>query len=72
MIRDAREDTDATVLVTTHDMKVAHDLADYIAVIHEGRTVASGEADAVLGSEEPFVRQFVTGSPSGPLQLRDA
>ena len=72
VIRDAREDTDATVLVTTHDMKVAHDLADYIAVIHEGRTVASGEADAVLGSEEPFVRQFVTGSPSGPLQLRDA
>ncbi len=72
VIRDTQEDTEATVLVTTHDMKVARDLADYIAVIHEGRIVASGEPGAVLGSDEPFVRQFVTGGRSGPLQLRDA
>ena len=71
VIRDAQEDTDATVLVTTHDMKVARDLADYVALLHEGRIVASGEADAVLGSDEPFVRQFVAGARSGPLQLRD-
>jgi len=72
VIRDAQEDTGATVLVTTHDMKVARDLAHYLALIHEGRIVASGEADAVLGSDEPFVRQFVTGGRSGPLRLRDA
>ena len=71
VIRGAQEDTDATVLVTTHDMKVARDLADYVALLHEGRIVASGEADAVLGSDEPFVRQFVSGGLSGPLQLRD-
>ncbi|MBA3261751.1 MAG: ATP-binding cassette domain-containing protein [Thermoleophilaceae bacterium] len=71
VIRDAQEDTDATVLVTTHDMKVARDLADFVALIHEGRIIANGEADAVLGSDEPFVRQFVSGARSGPLQLRD-
>jgi phospholipid/cholesterol/gamma-HCH transport system ATP-binding protein len=71
VIRDAQEDTDATVLVTTHDMGVARDLADYVVLIHEGRIVASGEADSVLGSDEPFVRQFVSGARSGPLQLRD-
>ena len=71
VIRDAQEDTEATVLVTTHDMKVARQLADHVALIHEGRIVASGEADAVLESDEPFVRQFVSGSGSGPLQLRD-
>jgi phospholipid/cholesterol/gamma-HCH transport system ATP-binding protein len=71
IIREAQEDTDATVLVTTHDMKVAADLADYVAVIHEGRIVASGDTATVLGSEEPFVRQFVSGASSGPLQLRD-
>jgi phospholipid/cholesterol/gamma-HCH transport system ATP-binding protein len=71
VIRDAQEDTDATVLVTTHDMQVARDLADYVALIHEGRTVASGDAESVLGSEEPFVRQFVSGASAGPLQLRD-
>jgi hypothetical protein len=49
ILREAQEDTDATVLVT----------------------VASGDADSVLGSEEPFVRQLVAGATSGPLQLRD-
>jgi phospholipid/cholesterol/gamma-HCH transport system ATP-binding protein len=71
IIREAQEDTECTVLVSTHDMQVARDLADYIAVINEGRIVASGEADSVLASEEPFVRQLVSGGTSGPLQLRD-
>jgi phospholipid/cholesterol/gamma-HCH transport system ATP-binding protein len=71
LIRDAQEGTEATYLVTTHDMEAARELADYVAVIHKGRIVASGDADAVLGSDEPFVRQFVSGSPRGPLKLRD-
>jgi phospholipid/cholesterol/gamma-HCH transport system ATP-binding protein len=72
VIREAQEDTDATVLVTTHDMKVARDLADHVALLHEGRIVASGDAEGVLSSDEPLVRQFVGGERSGPLKLRDS
>jgi phospholipid/cholesterol/gamma-HCH transport system ATP-binding protein len=71
IIRETREDTDATVLVTTHDMKVAADLADYVAVIHEGRSSLAETPIPCSGCEEPFVRQFVSGASSGPLQLRD-
>jgi phospholipid/cholesterol/gamma-HCH transport system ATP-binding protein len=71
IIREAQEDTDAAVLLTTHDMTVARELADQVVVIRDGRIVASGDVDAVLGSDEPFVHQFVTGAVSGPLQLRD-
>jgi phospholipid/cholesterol/gamma-HCH transport system ATP-binding protein len=71
VIRDAQQDTDATVLVTTHDMTVARDLADHVALIRDGRIVASGKADAVLSSKEPFVRQFVSGATEGPLQMHD-
>jgi phospholipid/cholesterol/gamma-HCH transport system ATP-binding protein len=71
VIKEAREDTDATVLVTTHDMTVARELADHVALLHEGRILASGDADSVLGSEEPFVRQFVSGATAGPLGLSD-
>ncbi|HEX2232385.1 MAG TPA: ATP-binding cassette domain-containing protein [Thermoleophilaceae bacterium] len=71
IIKEAQEDTDCTVLVSTHDMDVARDLADHVAVIHEGRIVASGPAGEVLESDEPFVRQFVGGETEGPLQLRD-
>jgi phospholipid/cholesterol/gamma-HCH transport system ATP-binding protein len=71
LIRDAQEDTGATFLITTHDMTLARELADYGAVIHEGRIVASGDADAVFGSDEPLVRQLIAGGRSGPIQLRD-
>jgi phospholipid/cholesterol/gamma-HCH transport system ATP-binding protein len=70
LIRDAQRDTGATYLVTTHDMAAAKKLADYAAVIHQGRIVASGAADAVFDSTEPLVHQLVTGGVSGPLQLR--
>ena len=69
LIQDVQRRTGATFLVTTHDMTAARKLADYAAVIHEGRIVASGEADAVFGSTEPLVAQLIAGELSGPIQL---
>jgi phospholipid/cholesterol/gamma-HCH transport system ATP-binding protein len=69
VIRDAQRETEATFLVTTHDMKAARKLADYMAVIHEGRIVASGAADEVFGSNEPLVRQLIAGERAGPIEL---
>jgi phospholipid/cholesterol/gamma-HCH transport system ATP-binding protein len=69
LIEDVQRRSGATYLVTTHDMSAARQLADYAAVIHEGRIVASGDADAVFGSGDPMVRQFIAGEVSGPLQL---
>ena len=50
-------------------MTAARKLADHVAVIHEGRIVASGDADSVFDSDPPMVRQLLTGELSGPLQL---
>ena len=50
-------------------MTSARELADHVAVIHEGRIVASGDADAVFSSE-PLVGQLIAGELSGPIQLR--
>ncbi len=71
LIRDVQRESGATFLVTTHDMTAARQLADHAALIHEGRIVASGAADDVFGSDQPLVRQFVSGEESGPLKLRD-
>jgi phospholipid/cholesterol/gamma-HCH transport system ATP-binding protein len=70
LLRDVQRSTEATFLVTTHDMTAARELADYAAVIHAGRIVASGDAGDVFDSSDPLVRQLVTGEVSGPLQLR--
>ena len=71
MLADAQRDANATFLVTTHSMSAARRLADHAAVISEGTIVQSGPADAVLGSDEPLVRQLVTGATSGPIRLAD-
>jgi phospholipid/cholesterol/gamma-HCH transport system ATP-binding protein len=70
LIRDMQRRTEATYLVTTHDMTAARQLADHVAVIHEGHIVASGDANTVFGSTQPLVRQLIDGEVSGPLQLR--
>ena len=71
MITEIQRETGATFLVSTHHMSAARRLADYVAVIHDGRIVASGEAEVVLGSSDPLVRQLVAGDTSGPIQLAD-
>jgi len=71
MIQDVQQETGATFLVSTHSMSAARALADHVAVINAGEIVQSGPADAVLGSDEPLVRQLVTGATTGPITLRD-
>jgi phospholipid/cholesterol/gamma-HCH transport system ATP-binding protein len=71
LLRDAQRRTGATYLLSTHDMGAARRLADHVAVLHDGRIVASGPAEAVFDTADPLARQLVTGSPSGPLGLRD-
>ncbi|MBI2323681.1 MAG: ABC transporter ATP-binding protein [Chloroflexi bacterium] len=44
-VRDLREQHDATIVLTTHDLDEAERLSDRIGVIHSGRLVAEGSAE---------------------------
>ena len=44
-VRELREDHDATILITTHDMDEAEALCDRVAIIDQGRIVAIGTVD---------------------------
>jgi phospholipid/cholesterol/gamma-HCH transport system ATP-binding protein len=69
LLAETRKETGCTLLVTTHDMDAARKLADHAAVIHEGRIVAQAPADEIFGSQEPIVRQLVSGALTGPIEL---
>ena len=43
-VRDLRDEHDATILLTTHDLDEASRLADRVGILHEGRLVAEGSA----------------------------
>ena len=44
-IEELRDSHDATILITTHDMEEADSLCDRVAVIHNGKLVATGTPD---------------------------
>ena len=70
LLQDLQLRTGATFLLTTHDMESARKLADHAAVIHEGRILAEGDADDIFTSDDATVRQLVSGSTEGPIELR--
>ena len=70
VLREIQRDANTTFLVTTHDMSAARRIADHVAVIHEGRIVASGDAESVFSSQEEVVAQLIAGEMTGPIQLR--
>jgi phospholipid/cholesterol/gamma-HCH transport system ATP-binding protein len=55
--------------VITHDIMSARRVAEYICVLWRGRIVEAGPAEDMLNSDNPFIRQFLTGESAGPLGM---
>ncbi len=58
-----------TFAVITHDIMSARRVADYINVLWRGRIVEAGPAEDMLDSDNPFIRQFLSGESQGPLSM---
>ncbi|MFK7839916.1 MAG: ABC transporter ATP-binding protein [Bdellovibrionales bacterium] len=62
----------ATALSITHDMASARKIADYIAMLHEGKIVWSGPIEELDKSGNEYVEQFIHGRADGPITRRVA
>jgi phospholipid/cholesterol/gamma-HCH transport system ATP-binding protein len=58
-----------TYVVVTHNIASARQIGEYIALLWRGRIVEAGDAKRMFSSENPFVRQFLSGSAEGPLTM---
>ena len=58
-----------TYIVVTHNIASARQIGEYIALLWKGRIVEAGDAQRMFSSENPFVRQFLSGSAEGPLGM---
>jgi phospholipid/cholesterol/gamma-HCH transport system ATP-binding protein len=54
-----------TAVVVSHEIPEIFELADTVAMLHEGRIVESGPPAAIQASANPIVRQFIHGEPEG-------
>jgi phospholipid/cholesterol/gamma-HCH transport system ATP-binding protein len=68
LIRSLQKRLGVTSIVVTHDMTSAYKVADRMVMLHEGRIVFSGTPDETRSTPDPVVRQFVTGSSTGPIR----
>lgn len=58
-----------TSIAITHDMTSAYKIADRMAMLYQGRILEVGTPDEIRASENPVVRQFITGSAEGPIAV---
>ena len=50
-----------TSVAVTHDMVSAYKIADRIAMLHDGRIQAIGTPQEIQETQDPIVKQFITG-----------
>lgn len=70
LILHLQKTLDITSVVVTHDMPVAYKVSNRIAMIYEGKVIAMGTPDEIKNTDNPYVRQFITGSSHGPIKLK--
>ncbi len=72
LIRNLNDALGATTIIVSHDVNETFLIADYVYFIANGRIAAEGTPEAMRGSDDPFVRQFVHAEVDGPVPFHYA
>jgi len=67
LIIELHDKLKVTSIAVTHDMKSAYKIATRIAMLYKGKIIATGVPREIENSNDPVVRQFVTGAATGPI-----
>ena len=58
-----------TAVMVSHEIPEIFQIAQKVAMLHDGRIVESGPAAVIQKSDNPLVRQFIHGETEGPIHL---
>jgi len=67
LIRSLRESVGVTSVIVSHDVASLRRVCDRATLLHRGRFLATGSIAELEQSDDPAVRQFLSGSPEGPM-----
>ncbi len=68
LILQVQKEIGVTSLLVTHDLKTALRVGDEIGLLFQGKIVEWGSADKIMSSDNPILRQFIHGDPTGPIR----
>ena len=67
LMKDLQRETGMALILVTHDLGVVANMAEQVVVMHKGRVMESGSAEAMLKAPaHPYTRQLFDAAPSIP------
>jgi len=69
LIARLRDDFGVSAIVVTHDVNHLFAYADRAMMLYEGKAIACGTPAELRQSDNPVLRQFITGSVEGPIKV---
>jgi len=69
LIFDTQRKFDLTCVVISHDIKSISTVAHRVAMLYEGKIIAGGTPEEMKKSDNPVIKQFLTGSLDGPISV---
>ena len=67
LIISLTEKSKVTSIIVTHEMDSAFRIGTRMAMLYQGKIIEQGEAEEFKQSQNPVVRQFLSGSTEGPI-----
>lgn len=58
-----------TGIIISHEIPEIFDVANNVAMLHNGVIIEKGTSEEIKSSPNPIVKQFITGSLEGPIEV---
>ncbi|HEV8642685.1 MAG TPA: ABC transporter ATP-binding protein [Methylomirabilota bacterium] len=72
LIRDLHRRFGFTAVMVSHEIPEIFGIADTVAMLHDGRIVEVGPPEAIQGSRNPIVQQFIRGEPDQGMAFKES
>jgi phospholipid/cholesterol/gamma-HCH transport system ATP-binding protein len=69
LVRKSQAETGATFFIITHNIPSVMRTADYMGILFRSKLVRFASKDEMRNSDNPVIRQFLTGKAAGPIGM---
>ncbi|MBI5482912.1 MAG: ABC transporter ATP-binding protein [Deltaproteobacteria bacterium] len=69
LIKDTHAKFGFTAVIVSHEIPEIFDVAQNVAMLYRGEILQHGTSEVIMNSDHPAVRQFISGSLDGPIQM---
>ena len=69
LIRELNDALGLTSIVVSHDVQETAAIANYVYLLSQGKVIEHGKPEALSASRSEWARQFLDGSPDGPVSF---